>query len=164
MSELRTEDLLNPDDDISMKYLTFRIGDQFYGISIENVISIVQVEAATPLPELPYYAKGIINLRGRVVPLIDVNLRFGRPEPEYNDRTCIIIIDIGGVHVGFIVEAVEEVKDVEESQISQPPRFTGGMENRFVTGVYKAKDRMILLLDSKLLFSDEEFSMFESIT
>jgi purine-binding chemotaxis protein CheW len=163
MSELRTEDLLNPDDDISMKYLTFRIGDQFYGISIENVISIVQVEAATPLPELPYYAKGIINLRGRVVPLIDVNLRFGRPEPEYNDRTCIIIIDIGGVHVGFIVEAVEEVKDVEESQISQPPRFTGGMENRFVTGVYKAKDRMILLLDSRLLFSDEEFSMFESI-
>jgi purine-binding chemotaxis protein CheW len=163
MSELRTEDLLNPDDDISMKYLTFRIGDQFYGISIENVISIVQVETATPLPELPYYAKGIINLRGRVVPLIDVNLRFGRPEPEYNDRTCIIIIDIGGVHVGFIVEAVEEVKDVEESQISQPPRFTGGLENRFVTGVYKAKDRMILLLDSRLLFSDEEFSMFESI-
>jgi purine-binding chemotaxis protein CheW len=163
MSELRTEDLLNPDDDISMKYLTFRIGDQFYGISIENVISIVQVEAATPLPELPYYAKGIINLRGRVVPLIDVNLRFGRPEPEYNDRTCIIIIDIGGVHVGFIVEAVEEVKDVEESQISQPPRFTGGLENRYVTGVYKAKDRMILLLNSRLLFSDEEFSMFESI-
>jgi purine-binding chemotaxis protein CheW len=164
MSELRTEDLLNPDDDISMKYLTFRIGDQFFGISIENVISIVQVEAATPLPELPYYAKGIINLRGRVVPLIDVNLRFGRPEPEYNDRTCIIIIDIGGVHVGFIVEAVEEVKDVEESQISSPPRFTGGMENRYVTGVYKAKDRMILLLDSRLLFSDEEFSMFESIS
>lgn len=163
MSDLLANGIQNSEDDISMKYLTFKIGGQFYGVSIENVISIIQIEPATPLPELPYYAKGIINLRGRVVPLVDVNLRFGRAEPEYDERTCIIIVDIDGVYVGFIVESVEEVKDVEDSRVSPPPRFSSGMENRYITGVYKDNNQMILLLNSRLLFSDEEFGLFESM-
>lgn len=165
--EIRVEDPEGYDSaantDLSTKFLTFSVGGQYFGISIRNVIEIVQVEPATPMPELPYYAKGIINLRGKVVPLVDVNLRFGKPEQEYTDRTCIIIIDIDGVDVGFIVDAVDEVLDIEESQISPPPNFSAGRENRFVTGVCKLEKHMVLLLDSKLLFSDSEMGMLGSV-
>jgi purine-binding chemotaxis protein CheW len=147
-------------DDMDIKYLTFKIDNQFFGMSIRHVIEIVQIQPATAMPDLPYYAKGIINLRGRVVPLIDVNLRFGKPEKEYTDRTCIIIVDIDGVHIGFIVDAVEEVLDITPDMISPPPRFSAADENRYVTGVCKLETYMVLLLDSRMMFSDTDMSLF----
>lgn len=154
---------INPDDDISMKYLTFRVDSQYYGLPINNVIEIVQMQPATELPELPYYAKGIINLRGRVVPLIDVNLRFGKPEPEYTERTCIIIIDIDGLHAGFIVDQVEEVMDIDQSVVSPPPSFSADMSTRFVTGIGRMEKYLVLLLNERLLLSDTDISMFGAI-
>lgn len=149
------------DGDVSMKYLTFQIDGQHYGISISNVIEIVQMQPATELPELPPYAKGIINLRGRVVPLIDVSLRFGKPEREYTDRTCIIIVDIADVHVGLIVDLVEEVLDIESGQISAPPAFSSDASSRYVIGIGKLDKCMVLLLDSRLLFSGADRDLLE---
>ncbi len=145
--------------DLHHKYLTFLIDKQHYGLSITNVIEIVQVQVATQLPELPYYAKGIINLRGRVVPLIDINLRFNKPEQEYTDRTCIIIVDIDGVHVGFIVDQVEEVLDIEEDRISPPPSFTADPSTRFVIGIGRMDHHLVLLLNSRLLVSDSDLNL-----
>ena len=142
-------------EDLSKKYLTFKVGGQMYGISISNVIEIVKIQEATSMPELPYYAKGIINLRGRVVPLIDVNLRFGKAEQEYTDRTCIIIVDIDNVHVGFIVDAVDEVLDINDDKISQPPSLSSDASSRFVVGVGRMEKCIVLLLNSRMLVSDE---------
>lgn len=147
------------EEDISMKYLTFQISGQTYGISIRNVIEIVQVQPVTELPELPYYAKGIINMRGRVIPLIDVNLRFNKPEQQYTDRTCIIIVDINSMYVGFIVDAVEEVLDIDNSLISPPPSFSADQSGRFVTGIGKMEKSIVLLLDTRLLLSDDMLGM-----
>ena len=147
-------------DDIFMKHLTFHVAGQSYGIPISNVIEIVQIQPATKLPELPFYAKGIINLRGRLIPLIDVNLRFGKKEKQYTDRTCIIIVDINGMYVGLIVDTVDEVLGIDINQISPPPAFSGGASSRYVTGIGKLDNSMILLLNSQLLFSDTDIDSF----
>lgn len=147
------------DSDISSKYLTFQVCGQHYGISISNVIEIVQIQPATELPDLPLYVKGIINLRGRVVPLIDVCLRFGKPESEYNDRTCIIIVDIDGVYTGLIVDAVEDVVDIEDGRISPPPSFSADTSAHYVTGIGKLGENIILILNSRLLFSDTDIGI-----
>lgn len=146
----------------SIKYLTFRIDGQNYGISIVNVIEIVQIQPVTELPELPRYAKGIINLRGRVVPLIDANLRFGKPEKEYTDRTCIIIVDFDGTHAGLIVDTVEDVLEIDDSLITPPPAFSSDVPARYVTGIGRLDTCMVLLLDSRLLFSGVAIDKFES--
>lgn len=147
------------DGDISMKYLTFQIDGQYYGISIVHVIEIVQLQTVTGLPELPYYVKGIINLRSRIVPLIDMNLRFGKPEREYTDRTCVIIVDIDGVHVGLIVDTVEEVADIENSLISPPPAFCADASAQYVMGIGKLDKYMVLILDSRLIFPDADMGI-----
>jgi len=148
--------------DVWAKYLTFQIDGQHYGISIAHVIEIVQLQPLTELPEVPYYVKGVINLRGRVVPLIDMSLRFGKPEREYTDRTCVIIVDIDRVHVGLIVDTVEEVLDIDESLIAPPPAFSADASARYVTGIGKLDRYMVLLLDSRLIFSDADIGIFHS--
>ena len=152
---------INYDDDLFDKYLTFRVGDQFYGLSITNVIEIVQVMPITPMPELPYYARGVINMRGRVIPVIDVSLRFGMPEKEYSARTCFIIVDIVGHHVGFVVDEVDEVLDIPNDGIAPPPSFQDGGGNRFIVGIAKMEQHMVMLLDSSLLFSDSDMALLQ---
>jgi len=152
---------LAPDSDVSAKYLTFQIDGQHYGVSIANVIEIVQIQPVTELPELPFYAKGVINLRGRVIPLIDVNLRFGKPEREYTDRTCVIIVDIDSVYVGLIVDAVEEVLEIDGGLVTPPPSFSADASARYVTGIGKLDKYMVLLLNSRLLFSDTDMDTLE---
>lgn len=150
-------------DDIDIKYLSFKIDGQHFGTTIRNVIEIVQIQPATEMPDMPHYSKGIINFRGSITPLIDLNLRFGKYEKEYTDRTCIIIVDIDNVYIGFIVDSVEEVLDITPDMISPPPRFSSSMETRYVTGVCKMDGYMVLLLDSRLLISDGDMSMFMQV-
>ncbi|WRS27586.1 chemotaxis protein CheW [Oscillospiraceae bacterium MB08-C2-2] len=162
MNNLETTAAGNFVEDVAEKYLTFDVSGQVYGISISNVIEISKIQAITPIPEFPVYAKGIINLRGKVIPLIDLNLRFGHHEKEYTDRTCIVIVDIEGLQVGFIVEAVDEVMDISKAQIAPPPKFSAERSNRYVVGVGKLTDRMVLILDGKLVLSDDEVDMLGS--
>ncbi len=138
------------------KYLTFSSADQHYAFSIVNVIEIIEIPAFTTVPESQEYFKGIINLRGRIIPLVDVRLRFGKPEIEYTSRTCVIVVDIGGMEIGFIVDAVEAVIDIVESQISPPPSITLDRSGRYVMGIARVDDRIILLLDQNRMFSKDE--------
>jgi len=147
-----TEDV----QDDTNKFLTFFCSEKLYGLSIANVNGITQLQDITAMPDLPYYVKGIINLRGVVIPLVDVNLRFGNAEQEYTDRTCIITLEVGGNRIGFIVDAVDAVVDIPQEIISPPPPLAGNLSG-YVTGIAKTGEsgtRLVLLLDSNAMVGE----------
>ena len=143
------------------KYLTFLIDEQTYGIDIKDVVEIVSMQPISKVPEFAEYAKGIINLRGKVIPVIDVRARFYLPESTYDSRTCIIITNINNMEIGFIVDSVQEVIDLEPDQIEDAPRLSGGYAHRFVSGVGKWNERMVLLLDSQKMLNEQELDVLE---
>lgn len=138
------------------KYLTFIIDQEEYAIDIQYVMEIIGYQPITDIPEIAEYVQGIINLRGKVIPIIDVRLRFKKPFREYNDRTCIIVINIDGVDVGFIVDAVSEVLNIPAEKIVDPPARSTGFSNRYIKGIAKNKDKVQLILDCKKVLDYEE--------
>ena len=146
------------------RFLIFSVGKEDYGIEIRFVTEIIGIQDITEVPELPNYVKGIINLRGKIIPVMDVRLRFKREPKEYNDRTCIIIIDIKDISVGLIVDKVCEVLTIEEENVVPPPDIKAGFHNRYVKGIGKVGSEVKLLLDcDKLLNDDEITGMAEAI-
>lgn len=129
------------------KYLTFWIDKQLFGVPIADVMQIVGMQAITEIPEFPDYAKGIINLRGSIIPLIDVRLRINKAEEEYNERTCIIVCSINEKQLGFIVDEVNEVTAIDNENIDPPPLISESSSNAYVTGVAKHGNNIVLLMD-----------------
>jgi len=151
------DEALGWEDTQKGKFLTFSLGSQFYGIEIKYVTEIIGgIQAITQVPELPDYVKGIINLRGKIIPVIDVRLRFKKEPKAYNDRTCIIVIDIRDVSVGLIVDAVAEVTSIPEHDIVAPPDVNKGFHNRYIQGIGKVGGEVKLILDCDKLLSDGE--------
>ena len=145
------------------KYLLFNIGEEVYGVSIVHVIEIVEMQRITEVPDMPDFMKGVINLRGNVIPLIDLRLRFGIAERAYDDRTCIIIVRIDRTSVGFIVDTVAEVHDIREDDINPPPAFkTDTGRNRFIGGLGKVAERVIILIDAARILEDRELQEIEA--
>lgn len=148
-------------DQMAEKYLTFWLGKQLFGISIDYVVQIVGMQLITEIPEYPDYAKGIINLRGSIIPLIDVRLRLGKAETEYSDRTCIIVVDIHSCYFGMIVDEVDEVVDVPGQAIAEPPRMGENRESQYMMGVAHLQadedktEKIILLMDSAKLLGEK---------
>lgn len=138
------------------KYLTFSIGKEDYGIEIRYVTEIIGIQMVTEVPELPDYVRGIINLRGKIIPVIDIRLRFKKEFKEYNDRTCIIVIDIFEVSIGLIVDSVSEVLNIDESNVVLPPDMKTGFNNRYVKGIGKVGSEVKLLLDCEKLLGKAE--------
>ena len=137
------------------KYLTFWIEGQQFGMPICNVLEILAMQDITAVPEFPYYAKGIINLRGTIVPIIDVRSRMGKMEAEYTAHTCIIITSRGGRSVGCIVDAVNEVTAIAQENISDPPRQDGvDMYSSLLTGMAKMDNSIILLVNMQALLGE----------
>lgn len=139
---------------LSDKYLTFFVNGQRYGIPISTVIEIIGIQKPAEVPEFPYYAKGIFNLRGLIVPLLDVRLRLGYPETEYTPKTCTIVITCDGIQVGLIVDEVDEVLDIKEDQINPPTRSTAHEVERFVDGVAVQPNKLTLLMACSKLISE----------
>lgn len=138
------------------KYLTFHSDTQVFGIPISKVVEIISMQEITAVPEYPMHIKGIINLRGRIISVIDIRLRLNREEIPYNERTCIIIIDIEGKHVGFIVDEVREVLDIAYSDIAERSQLNFTNENDYLTGFAKINDKVILILDmDKILYESD---------
>lgn len=138
------------------KYLTFYTGRQLFGVPIADVVQIVGIQEITEVPEFPSYAKGIINLRGTIIPVIDVRLRFGKEEREYDERTCIIVTLIrDSIVVGFIVDAVDAVTNIDDENISEPPRVAEDYSGSYLTGIARHEGRVVLLMDTQRLLSDE---------
>jgi len=144
------------------KYLTFSLGQESYGIEINCVREIIGIQPITAIPDVADYVKGIINLRGIVIPVIDVRLKFRKEACAYNDRTCIIVIEIKGVSLGLIVDQVAEVMDIPEKNIVPPPDSRTGFHNHYIKGIGKAGDDVKLLLDGETLLSGEEIESLEA--
>lgn len=145
------------------KHLTFSTGEEEYALHIKDVIDIVGIQEITQMPDQPEYVKGVINLRGRIIPAMDVRLRFHKKERDYDDRTCIIVVEIKGVSVGLIVDRVLEVMEINESNISQPPSFNNDFQNKYISGIGKLEDAVIILLDCKRLLSESEIEILGSL-
>ncbi len=143
------------EDTTKDKYLTFEIDNEEYGIDISHVIEIITVCAITWVPETPDFLKGVINLRGSIIPVIDARLRFKKPEKEYDSLTCIIVIEYENYEVGLIVDTVNEVMHIPEDKISTPPNAKLKYQNKFIKNIGKVGDEVQLLLDiDKFLFLD----------
>lgn len=137
------------------KYLTFLVDQDQYGVEIKHVTEIIGIQLITEMPQMPDYIRGVINLRGRIIPVMDVRIRFGKPIHEYNDRTCIIVLELHELSIGLIVDRVSEVMSIMPEQIVPPPEL-GDARNRFVSGLGKVGSDVMLLLDcSKLLWKHE---------
>lgn len=145
--------------EVEGKYLTFWTQKQLYGIPIADVVQIVGIQDITGIPELPYYAKGIINLRGSIIPVIDIRLRFGMAEKEYDEKTCTIVTNIRENYVGIIVDAVEEVTDIGDNQVSPPPRMAGDYSVSYLTGIGKLEERVVLLINTANLLGADELAV-----
>ncbi len=146
------------------KYMTFKSGNEYFGMKIQYVNEIIQFQAITAIPETEDYIKGLINLRGKVIPVIDVRLRFKQEPFEYNDRTCIIVINVKSTVVGLIVEQIAEVVEIKEENILPPPaigRSDKAHQNKYVYGIGKVGDAVKLLLDPDKLLNDEDLSVVE---
>ena len=144
------------------KYLMFGLGTEDYGIEIRFVTEIIGVQPIIVLPEVPDHIKGIINLRGKIIPVMDIRLKFRKEPVPYTDRTCIIVIDTGDIVAGLIVDTVAEVLNIEDDNIMPPPSIGTNLSNKYMHGIGKAEERIILLLDCKKLLLDDEFQ-FENI-
>ena len=152
------DDLLEEEDEDTQKnrYLTFHLGDEDYGIEIQHVIEIVGIQRITEVPEMPNFVKGVINLRGQVIPVIDVRARFHMGPRDYDDRTCVIVVKIKETSVGLIVDTVSEVRDIPPENVSEPPHLASGPSTRYILGLGKVGDEVKILLDvDKLLFENE---------
>lgn len=151
------------EDTQSDRFLTFALGDEEFGIEIRYVTEIIGMQPISTLPEIPDHVKGIVNLRGKIIPVIDMRLRFKKPAIDYNDRTCIIIIDTESFSVGLIVDSVAEVLVIGEDQIVPPPNYRTGIHNRYLKGIGKIDGHVKLLLDCEMLFLDDEQKLIASI-
>jgi purine-binding chemotaxis protein CheW len=140
------------------RFLTFLLGNETYGIEIRFVTEIIGLQTITEMPEMPEYVKGIINLRGKIISLIDVRLRFKKDACAYNDRTCIIVIDLNGTPVGLIVDSVSEVLTIPVENIEELTGIHTGQDGRFVTRIGKIGSGVILLLDSEKFISGDDLA------
>ncbi|MCH5256403.1 MAG: chemotaxis protein CheW [Lachnospiraceae bacterium] len=155
---------VNEHDAQKGKYMTFKSGNEYFGLEIQYVNEIIQLQAITAIPETEDYIKGLINLRGKVIPVVDVRLRFKQEPFEYNDRTCIIVINIKSMMVGLIVEKIAEVVEIKDENILPPPtigRSDKSGHNKYVYGIGKVGDTVKLLLDPDKLLNDDDLSVVE---
>ena len=164
MQDNQKEILEIQEDTQKGKFLTFALGREVYGIEIRYVTEIIGIQPITIVPEVPEYVKGIINLRGKIIPVIDVRLKFRKEAMEYNDRTCIVVVDIQAIAVGLIVDQVAEVTTIPDENIVPPPDAKTGFQNRYIKGVGKVGSEVKLLLECERLLTDEEAEALEAVS
>jgi purine-binding chemotaxis protein CheW len=140
------------------RFLVFALGKESFGIEINYVTEIIGIQPVTSIPDAPSYVKGIINLRGKIIPVIDMRIKFHKETMEYNDRTCVIVVDISNISVGLIVDIVSEVISISDDNIEPPPNFSAGIQNRYIKGIGKIGNEVKLLLDCKKILTDDEMS------
>lgn len=154
-------------DDRSGKYLTFKLGSEEFGVRVMKVREIMGVQQITAVPQTPDYLLGVINLRGKVIPVIDLRLKFGLPAMEHTQRTCIIVVQVEGeasaILVGLVVDAVSEVLNLMSSDIEDTPDFGAKLSTPFILGMAKQKGKVKILLDIDRVVNTHEIAGLETI-
>ncbi|MBT3202259.1 MAG: purine-binding chemotaxis protein CheW [Phycisphaerales bacterium] len=146
------------------KYLTFALAEEEYGLEILKVREIISMSEITSVPKTPRYVKGVINLRGKVIPVIDLRLKFTMEEVAYTDETCIIVADVNGVEMGIIVDHVSEVFDIASDDIEDAPEFGASVDIDFILGMGKADGRVTILLDISRAISAGDIVALQNTT
>lgn len=144
------------DNNALIQLVTFRIAEEEFGVDILRVQEIIRMMPITKVPRAPSFVEGVINLRGKVIPIIDMRRRFGMAANAHNDQTRITVMDLQGQVVGFVVDAVREVLRIKESTVEAPPQVVTGIGSDYLKGVGKLDDRLLILLDLDKLLSEEE--------
>lgn len=153
--------------DTYQKLLTFSLGGEGYGVSILKVKEIIGMMEITPVPKTPEFIKGVINLRGKIIPVMDLRVKFGMESEEYDERTCIIVAEvlIKGVQklLGVVVDTVSEVVTISDDQIEPPPEYGTAIEHNSILGIGKIKDRVVIILDiDEVFICDEIVKMLDN--
>ena len=150
-------------DDELLQLVTFSIGEEEFGVNILKVQEIIRTMDITKVPRAPAFVEGVINLRGKVIPIIDLRKRFGLfSKPEDKD-TRIIVIEINNIIVGFVVDAVSEVLRIPAGTVEPPPPVVAGVESDYINGVGKLKDRLLIMLDLDRILSSEDMDMLNAM-
>lgn len=163
MAEVLEKTLGVEEDTQKGKFLTFLLGKEVYAIEIKFVIEIIGIQPITELPESPTYVKGIINLRGKIIPVMDVRLRFKKKPVEYNDRTCIIVVEVQDISVGLIVDNVSEVLSITDEDIVPPPDMNKRTENKYIKAIGKVENEVKLILDCEKLMNENDMEAISQI-
>jgi purine-binding chemotaxis protein CheW len=145
------------------KYLTFNILDEVYGIEILKVKEIIAIINITKVPLVPDFVKGVINLRGQVIPVIDIRLKLGIEEKEYTMHTTIIIVEIGDMSIGFIVDKTSDVVSISAEELSQPPKFGTTIDVSFLKSMVKLEDKIVMIVNLEKIFTDNELESLKLI-
>ncbi len=152
-------------EDLAGKYLTFFLDDEGYGLEILKVQEIIGMQEITQIPQTPAYVKGVINLRGKVIPVIDLRLKFGMPAQEVTRKTCIIVVQVrredSALIMGIIVDEVSEVLNIEVNQIEPAPALGSQVDTQFILGLAKTETGVRILLDIDKVLSDREMAALQ---
>ena len=155
--EIGNEEIVEQQEDTQRgRYLTFDLDEEVFGLEIRYVTEIIGMQPITKIPEVAEHIKGIINLRGKIIPVIDMRLKFAKEPISYNDRTCIVVVDTEDMVVGLIVDKVSEVLSIDDQDIVPPPDQRTGIRNEYIHGIGKIDDKVKILLDCKMLLKEEE--------
>lgn len=150
------------------KHLTFALGDEEYGLDILKVREIIGIMPITRVPRTPEFVRGVINLRGKVIPVVDLRVKFGMDRVEDTDRTCIVVVQVSGKNgnttvMGTVVDEVSEVIDITEDQIEVTPDFGADIDTDFVLGIGKIADKVVMVLDIDKVLSAREISVIKRV-
>jgi purine-binding chemotaxis protein CheW len=146
-----------------LQLVSFTIGTEEFGVDILNVQEINRMVTVTAVPNSPSFVDGVINLRGKVIPIIDLRTRFGMPRKEHDKNTRIIVVELKSSVVGFVVDAVSEVLRIPRNVTEPPPAVVAGIHADYITAVGKLEDRLLILLDLEKVFSVEEHSSLKEV-
>ena len=144
------------------EFLTFRLGGEEYGIDILKVQEIRGYEAPTTIANAPDFIKGVINLRGTIVPIVDLRIKFRLGEARYDSFTVVIILNVAGRVVGIVVDSVSDVMTLASSQVREAPEFSGSLDTGYITGLGTVDERMLILVDIEKLMSSSEMALFDT--
>ena len=144
------------------KYLTFHLGSEDYGIEIRFVTEIIGIQKITVIPEMPEHIKGVINLRGKIIPVMDVRMRFHLPARAYDERTCVIVVDMNSSEVGLVVDTVSEVVDIPEANIEAASGLGRSKANAFIRGIGKIGEDIKIILDVSALLHEQDWNAASS--
>lgn len=150
------------EDTLKGKYLIFSMGNELYGMEIRYITEIIGIQPITEVPAMPDYVKGVTNLRGKIIPVMDARLRFKKAVREYDDRTCIIVLDTQDISMGLIVDSVAEVLTMQDEDIAPPPDISKGGP-QYIKGIGKADGSVKLLLDCQKLLTDNELDTLSTM-
>ena len=150
-------------DDELIQLVTFSIGEEEFGVDILKVQEIIRTMEITKVPRAQEFVEGVINLRGKVIPIIDLRRRFGLSSKEYDKHTRIIVIEISNMIVGFVVDSVSEVLRIPAGTVEPPPAVVAGMDSEYISGVGKLHDRLLILLDLDKLLSNVDIESLSQL-